>query len=408
MNNILLLSKDAFIADYLKIYGGKIWDTPNIDYLIKTGNIFMNYYTAAPSSAMAYSSMFSGLYPFQLDRSNYTEVKPFNICPTLFEILTNKGYECHVIWDEKWFHHSYRFSRVYGDSTIFHNLKINQLVGPHSIKGKRNTFNINANPIEKIMNEVNNILKNSKKPIFLWIHCPHVFEGRTGYGSDIDIFDTLVGKLLKKFPRKGFYLTADHGHMNCNKGIPVYGFHVYEQAIKIPLITPDIFKNKIIFDLVSSIQLKDIIVNNSYKKEKYIYCDSQYYLQENRKLMIRKENYKYIYNKKDASEELYDLYYDPEENVNLLLEQIYDRNRNLYYYFNEIYYYPKMSDISKIYKEFKEEKNRIWKEGTILEKIKYKLYNIIKININYFKFQQFKKTIKCINDVKFLINYYNK
>ena len=108
MNDILLISKDALRVDSLSCYGGTIWNTPNIDSLAKSGTIFRNYYTAAPASAMAYSCMFSGLNPYELERSKYTEVKPFDQCPTLFDIMNEKGYENHVIWDERWYHHSWK------------------------------------------------------------------------------------------------------------------------------------------------------------------------------------------------------------------------------------------------------------------------------------------------------------
>ncbi len=45
MEDILLISKDAFKTDYLSCYGGDKWETPNIDSLAKSGTIFRNFYT---------------------------------------------------------------------------------------------------------------------------------------------------------------------------------------------------------------------------------------------------------------------------------------------------------------------------------------------------------------------------
>jgi hypothetical protein len=184
--------------------------------------------------------------------------------------------------------------------------------------------------------------------------------------------------LFDFFPPEQVYLTGDHGHMNCERGIPVYAFHVYEAAVKVPLITPDHFGSKVIDDLLSNIQLKDIIIQKKYAKTEFIYSDTQFYLQENRKLMIRKGDFKYIFNKKDGSEELYDLRLDPREDVNLLIDRWPDRNRDSCYYLEEIYYYPRWTTAADAYRELKQEKERIWKKGRLAENMLFRLNNLRK------------------------------
>jgi len=389
--NILLISKDVLKANYLSCYGGDKWNTKNIDELADKGTIFKNYYTSAPSTSMSFTSMFSGLNPFQLDRKRYTEVEPFDKCPTLFDKLKKRGYNCHIIWDESFLPKAYRFSKVYGDNTSFHNLNIKQTVAIQPEKVKPNK---NAKPLEKIIEEVKKIFEKQNSDIFLWIHCPHVFEGRTGYGSDIDLFDKLVGKMREFFSDDEIFITADHGHMDLNKGIPRYGFHVYESAIKIPLITPDYFDKDEITKLVSNIQLKNIILNKEVNHQEYIISDTQYYLQENRKLSIMKDNYKYIYNKIDSTEELYDLEYDPNEDVNLLVDHIYDRNRGEIYYLDEVFYYPQWETAREYYNDLRDKKEEIWEEGSWVEETIYNkartIYrNLVSDKFNFI-FKQFK------------------
>ena len=245
--------------------------------------------------------------------------------------------------------------------------------------------------------------------LFLWIHLPHVYRGRPGYGSDIDLYDSLIGKLRDYFDDNSIYISADHGHMNCDKGIPVYGFHVYEGAIRVPFITPRINGCKEIKFPTSHTQLKEIILENKISKHKFVYSDSQYYLQENRKLAIIKGNYKYIFNKVDHSEELYDLEFDLAENVNLLIDRWFDRNRSKYYKLNEVYFYPKWQSIKDIYEEFKNEKIRIWKEGSKYYSIAYGLKRFMKkglknINILF----RSDNTIKGLFNSKARSNSYNK
>ncbi len=380
-NKIILISKDVLRTDYLPTYGNKYWETPNIDELAKEGTIFRKHYTAAPSSAMSYTCMFSGLFAHEIRRKKYSEVKPFNQVPTLFDILQEKDYSCNVIWDKSWYKLAYRFSKVYGNnSTIIHNLDIGQKVGPHKIDNSKIKPNEAKESLNRILQSVDSLLNNEK--LFLWIHLPHVIKGRTGYGSDIDLLDELIGNIRNRFDDDSIYISADHGHLNVEKGIPVYGFHVYEGAIRIPLITPRIDDLKEVNFPTSNIQLKDIILKNNIEQLNYVYSDSQYYLQENRKLSIIKDNYKYIYNKRDNTEELYDLEFDPNENVNLLINKWYDRNRFKYYNLNEIYHYPNWNKLENIYTELKAEKDKIWRQGSWLTETAYKLNNFRKKGYN--------------------------
>jgi arylsulfatase A-like enzyme len=379
MDNILLLSKEVLRPDYLSCYGGTLYETANIDQLAKRGTRFTNFYTASPSSAMAFTAMFTGLYPFETQRKSYRLVERFSQCPTLSDLLEQKGYEIHVVWGGKWFRGSHKRSRVFSAATHFHNLEdIYQLVGPHSAGGGRVEAGSGPDPLKTVYEAIKDIFSHRRDNIFVWLHCPHVFKGRTGYGSDIDLFDRLTGMLFDFFPPEQIYLTGDHGHMNCERGIPVYAFHVYEGAVKVPLIAPGRFGTKVIDDLLSNVQLKNIIVDGKYAKSDFIYSDTQYYLQEDRKLMVRKGDFKYIFNKKSQSEELYDLKFDPHEDVNLLLDRWPDRNRDQYYYLDEIYHYPRWEEAAEAYRELKQEKDRIWKGGRFAEKMLFRLNNLRK------------------------------
>ena len=71
MKNKILISKEILRIDYLSCYGGQLWSTPNIDDLASKGTIFKRHYTSAPSTAMSISSMFTGKYPYQLNRKIY-------------------------------------------------------------------------------------------------------------------------------------------------------------------------------------------------------------------------------------------------------------------------------------------------------------------------------------------------
>ena len=385
--NIVLVTKDALRKNDI---GNSIYfSTPNISELAKKGTIFTKHYTAAPSSAMSYTSMFSGLYAHELKRKRYSEVEPFQESETLFDVMESNHFHCHIVWDKVWYKTAYLHSKVYGSKTSFHNLNIQRGVGPHvkytdpSPKDKDRARN-------EIRSRIESILQKASSN-FIWVHLPHVLSGYTGYGSDIDMMDNIIGDTRKMFSDSAIYISSDHGHMNMEKGIPVYGHHLYESAINIPLITPRIGEYASIDFPTSHTQLKDIITNGYVDKKRYIYVDTQYYQQSNRKLAIIKGQYKYIYNKRRNVEELYDLEYDPKETVNLLAIKVYDRNRKVSYRVKEIYYYPKYGQVKSLLCEMRGEKTRIWRQGHRIVEKSYQL-NKFRKNIRRHLFSVFEKT----------------
>ena len=409
MKNKILITKDILRADYLPCYGNKYWKTPNIDELASKGTIFNKHYTAGTSTAMSVTSMFTGKNSFEVKRKKYEEVEEYNEGETLFRELNKAGYRTYVIWPFEWKELVWKYSKVFPQETNVIPLKgISQNIARNVKRDLTRDDKISSAVLNSILKEIDEIVLN-RKTIFIWLHLPQVIKGRTSYGSDIDLLDELVGEIRKRFDDNSIYISADHGHMNCEKGIPVYGFHVYEGTIRIPLITPRIDNLKEVNFPTSNTQLKDIILNSKIEKQKYIYSDTQYYLQENRKLAIIKDNYKYIYNKINKTEEIYDLNFDPNENVNLLIDKWYDRNRIGYYNLNEIYYYPYWDKIEEVYLELKIEKNRIWKQGTFLQEIAYQVNNFRKKGLNNFTnlINSNKKTIGRFNS-SVIIRYYEK
>ena len=366
--NILIISKDTLRKRALGCHGGKQWKTKNIDELAEKGTVFQRHYTAAASSSMSYTSMFTGKYTHELDRKKYVEVNDFQ-GETLFRTLEERGYACHIIWGKSWFTNVVPFTKIYGKKTRFHNLEIEQKVGVEKI-GKIENEEIINQTLSKIVEEVLSIKEDK---LFLWVHFPHVLYGKSCYDSDIEIFDQFVGEMRNHFNDNSIYITSDHGHMNMEKGIPVYGFHVYEGTINVPLITPKIDSHENIDFPTSHTQLMEIILENKISQRDFVFVDSQYYMQENRKLAIIKNNFKYIYNKKSRCEELYDLEVDPNENVNLLQKRVEDKGRGRVYWLDEIYYYAKWEEVETVYHELKAARDKIWRNGSYWEELFYKL-----------------------------------
>lgn len=370
--SILLFTKDAFPTEYLPCYGNKFWrgKTPNFDEMAAKGTLFTNFYTAAPSSAMAYMAMFTGKYSYEQDIKQYVPLVKSYSGETLFDKARKKGYECHVIWDEIWMSTSYKHSLCYGVGTIFHALQgLRQGVGFHykhegflqpSVEKEEATLKM----IEK---EIAQICNSGK--VFVWFHLPHVINGRTGYGSDIDLHDKVLGIMRQYFDDSNIFISADHGNMNGHRGILGYGFHVYEPAIKIPLITPRKAGLKQCDKLISNIDLDKIIFDgDNIPNREIIISDSAYYAQPHRKIAFIYGKYRYIYNKATRKEELYDIEWDPNQNFSLMEDTCYDEDRKILSPSRELYYYPYWDELIPIRKKLREEKDKIWKEEDITQK----------------------------------------
>lgn len=374
-DKIILVSKDVFMRGYLPIYGNKFWKTPNIDELAKKGTVFMKHYTAAPSTAMSFTSMFTGLYAYETDRKKYTEVSEYE-AETLFDKLCNKGYNCHAVWDASYMHLAHRYSKCYGKHTKIHNTDFLTRSQPAHVKGQYDDMrfypDLEETCLEKMEKLTREIVSSADK-VFMWVHFPHVLLGRNAYGSDIDMVDRMIGMLRQYFDDDAIYITADHGHMNGTHGKYGYGFDVNEQAIRIPLITPRINGLEIIDYPTSNTQLQQILFGEIEKKD-VIFSETAYYMQPHRKIAIIKGHYKYIFEKATKKEYLFDIEWDPEENINLLNTEIYDIDRKRSYSATQRFFYPHWNDnLPQIASELRGEKDKLWRNAPFLVEQKEKI-----------------------------------
>lgn len=400
-----LLSKDVFGKFYLPTYGNKYWKTPNIDELAQKGTIFDRHYCVAPSSNMSYYGMFTGQLPME------SNIKAYHILSndekytgdTLFDKANSLGYECHIIWDSTWAD-DMGFAECFGKNTVFHNLEgIRQPTGLHVITGKK--IKASEEKVEEVKSKIEKCISsicNSDKDIFIWMHLPHVWGGRTCYGSDIDIVDWCVGMIRKYISDDEIYITADHGNMNGSHGKLGYGFDVYESAACIPLITPRIDTMEHISFPTSNADLFSIIFEKKIPKRDFVFCDSAYYTQLHRKLAIIHGNFKYIYSASGKKEELFDVLYDPNENQNLIDDFEKDIDRGVTASINELYFYP---DWNAVYREreiLRKKCSEVWKNPSTkeyLQALYVKYGKRIKRKIN---------RIKYIIQVRFLKQDYKK
>ncbi len=382
---IVLISKDALCKAYLPVYGNGYWQMPNLMELASKGTVFNRYYTAAPSSAMSYLCMFTGIIPFAQNRKDYKPVEGNYDAPNMFDHFEKQGYKCHVLWDQRWYDNAYHYSKCFGNAE-FHNMHIEVPVGCHMMGDKAPVLDEKAaeENLESIFREIDKICNSTEERLFAWIHLPHVLKGRTCYGGDMDLFDRVIGYLRIKFNDDCIFVSSDHGNMNGTKDKMCYGFDVYESPACIPLITPRIDNLKECDIPVSNVHLEDIL-NEKIPHDEFIYCDSAYVDQPNRRLAIYHGDFKYIYNKDSKKEELYDLRYDPTEQCNIISKVKLDVDRHMNYPLDQVYFYPRWDVAEKERDILRTEFRRIWDNGTKSQEllgVLKKIYRRIMLTFN--------------------------
>lgn len=371
--SILFLTKDALCKDYLPVYGNKYWKgkTPNMDELAEKGTVYNNFFTAAPSSAMSYLSMFTRKYPYQQEMQKYVPLlKPYQ-GKTLFDEAYDMGFECHVIWDATWEKMAYGYTQCYGKHTTIHDLaEIKQPVGSHYLHEGQLARSKEKEEMafEKVRNEMEVIAKTDKK-VFIWCHLPHVLNGRISYCDDIDLFDRYIGMYRTFFQDDHIFLSADHGNMNGLKGKIGYGFDVYDKSIKIPFISPRIDNLEVCNTQISNINVFELIFHHKIVESPITFSDSTYYAQPNRKLAVIYGKYRYIFNKKTGIEELYDIEWDPYQQFSLIADIVFDIDRNVSSPAREYYFYPYWDELPAIREKLRNEKQRIWREPSKKQKV---------------------------------------
>lgn len=363
-DRIILISKDVLMKAYLTPYGNQYFEMPNLSELAQKGTVFNRHYTAAPSTAMAFTSMSTGLYAYQTDRKKYVEVSEFE-GKTIYDQLNALGYECHIIWDPRYVYMAQRYSKCYGRQTKIHNIPLTKETPKHRPGKFDEIINNENDKLEAIFNFekiIRELINNSDKT-FVWVHFPHTIAGSNVWGSDMGTFDKMIEVARRYFPDEGIYITADHGHMNGMHGKYGYGFDVFENAICIPLITPRIANYSTIDYPTSNTQLSEIIIDNRITQKEYVLSETAYYMQPHRKLAIIKDNYKYVYEKQTHKEFLYDVLWDAMETTNLISPDVYDTDRRCYFPSNLRWFYPYWNESVRYIDYFRNIKQEMWRDA---------------------------------------------
>ena len=334
----------------MRAYGGYNY-MPNIEKLVKFGTKYNNATATAGSTLMTHSAEWTGRYTADLHGEIPHKERLYNTKmpaqDTVFTDLIAKGYNIYIVLVHK------RPGKTYDSFKPVYNLWPKEAkivkIPDWDIKGGEN-----LRRKDQIMKAAELISESEKegKPAFVFIKC-HGYnksEYRAEYlryanqqrVTDDDLcnaeIDEALGHLMShyNYPSKEcptIWFASDHGSWAGEKFRNHYGYHLHQEIVHVPLICSR-GEGKVVDSVFSMKEVRRLITNNSPKmSERFIFAETLYPGQVTNKpdngiestasIMVRLNRYKYIYSMygpegdSEATEELYDLAYDPREKFNL-------------------------------------------------------------------------------------------
>lgn len=362
--HVILISKDMLPARDLPIYGNDRFHTPAIDALADTGTLFKQCISPCPSSAMTYSCIWVGRQPYDLRVNELESNRDVYSPASIFARFEERGVQTHVVWDKYWTtkgrHHALP---IYGRGTQFHNLDIYNEIGIHRQRSdpqlRRRELGV-VPPLEQILATLNDI-QVGHESTFTWLHCPHILAGCASIGSDLEYFDQIIGETKGLYARGNIFLLSDHGHMDFQHGEILYGKTMHQKVLHVPLITPRMEGvESIIDEPFSSIRLPELLLDRRVVLDPVIFSINQLPHQPNRILTVRSGRYKYLFYKKYQAEALFDLDFDPLEERNLLLEDVYSRAKKRTIAMTQAIHYSAWTEAEQAYARLRADRERVW------------------------------------------------
>lgn len=389
--NIVLITIDTLRADHLSCYGYNRNTSPNIDKIAEQGIIYANAIAPSPWTAPSMVSLFTSVYPlshgvihgFVKEKKVFKQEVFSDELLTLAEILKKHGYATFGVASNHHLSGEFGFARGFDYFTYLPSLSaqyVNNAVLPWKSKIKEvDKFFLwihyydphhGYNPRNPWANQytpeslTQQLQLYKKRMVDLTKNIPFFRENPQAlsnlialYDSEINYVDFYLGKLINDFEldkNSLMIITSDHGEEFLEHGRLSHAHNLYGETINIPLIVkmPD-SKTKTVIE--SSVNLIDIMptilhllgINSpeyvagksflaeeglvSGKKGISVTKGPDYDFAELDRHTILKSimtrEWKYIYNFKHKTEQLYNIKSDPSELDNLVGKEINQSER---------------------------------------------------------------------------------
>jgi len=264
--NLILISLDTTRADRLSAYGYSHDTTPNLRRLASEGARFERAYAPVPTTGPTHATLFTSLHPLRHGVLNNAEVLSAEH-ETLAELLAAQGYDTAAfvgsyILDAK-FGFDQGFALYEAEFQEEGSTALARGVVGHTAKGgtdrrAERTTELAIDWLEKG--------RDPERPFFLFVHYfdPHFPYGApddflasqraeraasgeepwspASYDGELLYVDAQIGSLLDRLDALGLgeqtlvVVTADHGESLGEHGHIGHGLHLYEEAVRVPLL----------------------------------------------------------------------------------------------------------------------------------------------------------------------------
>jgi arylsulfatase A-like enzyme len=249
--NVLMVVMESVGARRLDLYGAPYEDTPNLDRLANHALVFNPVYVSKPNTSSAMAALFRSLYP-DLDLFNIPRLTPTLAIEGLPTVLARHGYRTAFI-------HSGQLEFDQQGSFLVDS-------GFGQIISDKSDHVVPRDP-ELLKWTASWLSANHSQPFFLTIwtqdtHHPYIASGYSDYHvgdpvlnrylNSIRSTDDLIGQLAQLLKQLNLsddtllVVTGDHGEAFGEYGQRTYGFSVYDEEVRIPLIilNPRIFSHR--------------------------------------------------------------------------------------------------------------------------------------------------------------------
>lgn len=381
--NLLFITVDTIRADHCSVYGYPRPTTPTLESVAREGTRFDEAYAPMATTGPSHATMFTSLYPlthgvvkngYRLDEESVT----------LAEVLSAAGYQTAAVVSSFAVHGKFGLSQgftFYDDEFEGSGeFKARDWEG-HLIEGG---FDQDARVTTREAALWLSERREADRPFFLWVHYfdPHspyrppapydtTFAPPDGgedalartivnYDGEIRETDEAIGRLLESLHSEGLdhstllIIAGDHGEGLMQHGHMTHGLHIYEEAVRVPLIFrwPDgLPSNRRLSGPVELVDLMPTILelldvsspaltlqgtslvpvlegSKPLDSHREVYLQRRHYetgkvgnfAATGEKFGIRSGGWKYIVAADEGTYELFDLSRDPAETTNLYSE----------------------------------------------------------------------------------------
>jgi len=378
--NIVLITIDALRADHLSCYGYHRNTSPNIDKIAEKGIVFNNVISPSSWTTPSMVSLFTSVYPinhgiikgFAKGREIHNQKVFSDDIITLAELLKANGYETFGAAS------NLHLSEKFGFARGFDNYKclpwqtapqVNRVVyswesqiknsgkfflwihyfDPHHPLTPRTPW-IEHYTSHELTQQLN---LSNKSSDYIQLNIPRLRKEALSnlvalYDSDINYVDLHIGELIKNFELEEntlIIITADHGEEFFEHGQFGHGKNLFQETINIPLIiklphhdkkeTIDEYVNLVdimptIIDILNINPPEQLLGKSVLEKQGLFFrlmqiltnreIDNYGFAELDRKEVLKAiltPEWKYIYNYKNKTGQLYNIKLDPHELNNL-------------------------------------------------------------------------------------------